>query len=167
FWRVRSGSGQAQEAIGEWRVMAAVGRNLAWLIIIGALTGSPVQAEDLDHDKSASKLFADTCASCHRSARGLAKGRFSLTLWFFLKQHYTSSSASAQALTAYLQSVDAPRPNRVSAAARRPGPKSAARRRQAAATGNKTAGPSAGGPPAAMGRPAAPAGSGAHALGMS
>jgi len=90
--------------------MAAVGRNLAWLIIIGALTGSPVQAEDLDHDKSASKLFADTCASCHRSARGLAKGRFSLTLWFFLKQHYTSSSASAQALTAYLQSADAPRP---------------------------------------------------------
>ena len=90
--------------------MAAVGRNLAWLIIILALTGSPVQAEDLDHDKSAAKLFSDTCASCHRSARGLAKGRFSLTLWFFLKQHYTSSSASAQALTAYLQSADAPRP---------------------------------------------------------
>ena len=105
--------------------MAAVGRNLAWLIIIGALTGSPVQAEDLDHDKSAAKLFADTCASCHRSARGLAKGRFSLTLWFFLKQHYTSSSASAQALTAYLQSVDAQRPKsqRAAAKSRTPGTK--------------------------------------------
>jgi len=89
--------------------MAAVGRKLAWFIIIVALTSSPVRAEDLDHDKSAAKLFADTCATCHRSARGLAKGRFSLTLWFFLKQHYTSSSASAQTLTAYLQSVDAPR----------------------------------------------------------
>jgi mono/diheme cytochrome c family protein len=89
--------------------MAAVGRKLAWLIIIVALTGSPVRAQDLDHDKSAPKLFADSCASCHRSARGLAKGRFSVTLWYFLKQHYTSNSASAQALTAYLQSVDAPR----------------------------------------------------------
>ena len=105
--------------------MTAVGRNLAWLIIIMALTGSPVQAEDLDHDKSAAKLFADTCASCHRSARGLAKGRFSLTLWFFLKQHYTSSSASAQALTAYLQSANAPRPKsqRAAAKSRPPGTK--------------------------------------------
>ena len=54
------------------------------------------------------KLFATTCADCHRSARGLAKGRFSITLWYYLQQHYTSSSATARALTAYLQSVDTP-----------------------------------------------------------
>src|SRR5262249_24068747 len=129
--------------------------------IIGALTGSPVQAEDLDHDKSASKLFADTCASCHRSARGLAKGRFSLTLWFFLKQHYTSSSASAQALTAYLQSVDAPRPKSQRA------PNATPRRPRAADPTHEHAGASAGGPHDDIGRLAAPAGSGAHALGMS
>ena len=66
------------------------------------------QAQNLDQDKSAAKLFAGSCADCHRSARGLAKGRFSITLWYYLQQHYTSSSATARALTAYLQSVDTP-----------------------------------------------------------
>src|SRR5262249_30018826 len=54
------------------------------------------------------KLFAATCTECHRSARGLAKGRLSVMLWYYLQQHYTSSSATAQTLTAYLQSVDTP-----------------------------------------------------------
>jgi len=66
------------------------------------------QAQNLDQDKTAAKLFATTCAECHRSARGLAKGRFSLTLWYYLQQHYTSSSATARTLTAYLQSLDTP-----------------------------------------------------------
>lgn len=43
---------------------------------------------------------------CHRSARGLAKGRFSLTLYWFLKDHYASNSDSAWALTSYLETVD-------------------------------------------------------------
>jgi hypothetical protein len=55
------------------------------------------------------KLFATTCMDCHRSPRGLAKDRFSWTLSYFFQQHYTSSPTSAHALTAYLQSVDAPR----------------------------------------------------------
>jgi len=38
------------------------------------------------------------------------KDRFNWTLSNFLQQHYTSSSASAQALTAYLQAVDARAP---------------------------------------------------------
>jgi hypothetical protein len=32
-----------------------------------------------------------------------------LTLWYFLRQHYTSGDASAQKLTAYLESMDTPR----------------------------------------------------------
>jgi hypothetical protein len=92
------------------RVMSTVGRRLPSLImIIGALTGGPARAQDLDQDKSGAKLFAATCADCHRSPRGLAKDRFSWTLSYFLRQHYTSSPASAQSLTAYLQSADAPR----------------------------------------------------------
>jgi hypothetical protein len=91
----------------------AVGRRLPSLItviiIIGTLMGGPARAQNLDQDKSGAKLFADTCAKCHRSPRGLAKDRFSWTLSYFLQQHYTSSTASARALTAYLQSVDAPR----------------------------------------------------------
>jgi hypothetical protein len=73
-----------------------------------AITHSSARAENLDQDKSAPKLFAATCADCHHSARGLAKGRLSIMLQYYLQQHYTSSSATAQTLTAYLQSVDTP-----------------------------------------------------------
>ena len=92
------------------------------LIIIGALTGGTAQAQDLDQGKSGAKLFAANCTDCHRSPRGLAKDRFSWTLSHFLHQHYTSSPASAQALTAYLQSVDAPRAKPQSVARKLPSP---------------------------------------------
>jgi hypothetical protein len=39
-------------------------------------------------------------------AAGLAKGRFSLTLYWFLKDHYASGPESAKALASYLESVD-------------------------------------------------------------
>jgi hypothetical protein len=89
--------------------VVAIGRKLALLVIVALLGGTSARAQDLDADKSGARLFASNCASCHHSARGLAKGRFSVTLWYYLKQHYTSSFGSAQALTSYLQSVDAPR----------------------------------------------------------
>jgi mono/diheme cytochrome c family protein len=93
-------------------VMLAFGGRLPSLTIIVitlTLTSGTPQAQDLDRDKSGAKLFAATCGDCHRSPRGLARDRFSWTLSYFLQQHYTSSPASAQALAAYLQSVDAPR----------------------------------------------------------
>jgi hypothetical protein len=89
--------------------MSDVSRGLISLIIIGMLPGGLARAQDLDQDKSGAQLFAATCVDCHRSPRGLAKDRFSWTLSYFLRQHYTSSAGSAQVLTAYLQSVDAPR----------------------------------------------------------
>ena len=75
-----------------------------------AMTPMVARAENIDQDKDKSgpKLFAASCADCHRSARGLAKGRLSIMLSYYLQQHYTSSSATAQTLTAYLQSVDTP-----------------------------------------------------------
>jgi mono/diheme cytochrome c family protein len=90
--------------------MWAGGRAVLLLIIVAAaLTGAPAHAqENLDQGMSGPKLFAATCADCHKSARGLAKGRLSFTLSYFLRQHYTSSSATAQTLTAYLQSIDTP-----------------------------------------------------------
>ena len=84
------------------------GCGLLVLAVIAVLSGSVAEAQNLDQSKPAPKLFAEGCASCHRSARGLAKGRFSVTLWYYLQQHYTSSSATARTLTAYLQSVDTP-----------------------------------------------------------
>ena len=82
------------------------GCGLLALAVISGLSGSVADAQNLDQSKPAPKLFAEGCASCHRSARGLAKGRFSLTLYMFLQKHYASNSSSAWALTSYLESVD-------------------------------------------------------------
>jgi mono/diheme cytochrome c family protein len=71
-----------------------------------AALGGPAVAQNIDQGKPAPKLFAESCAACHRSARGLAKGRFRLTLYLFLQQHYASNSSAAWALTSYLESVD-------------------------------------------------------------
>jgi len=85
---------------------------------IAALGGKVVHAQNLDQGKSATRLFADNCASCHRSARGLAKGRFRLSLYLFLQNHYATNASSAWALASYLESVEGPqrRPSRAGAA---------------------------------------------------
>ena len=96
------------------------GCGLLALAVISVLSGSVADAQNLDQSKPAPKLFAEGCASCHRSARGLAKGRFSLTLYMFLQKHYASNSSSAWALTSYLESVDGAKRGE-SRAAGRPG----------------------------------------------
>ncbi|MGL9617946.1 hypothetical protein QRQ56_08095 [Bradyrhizobium sp. U531] len=78
------------------------------LAAAAVLTATVAAAQNLDAGKPPAKLFADGCATCHRSPRGLAKGRFSLTLSWFLKDHYATSSDSAKVLADYLQSVDEP-----------------------------------------------------------
>lgn len=97
-------------------------RGLVALVAIAALGGGAAHAQNLDQGKPAAKLFADSCVACHHSARGLAKGRFSLTLFLFLQKHYASNSSSAWALTSYLESVDTPRrrPSRAVTAKRQP-----------------------------------------------
>jgi hypothetical protein len=95
------------------------------LFVIGAILasiGGAVHAQNLDQGKSATKLFADNCTTCHRSARGLAKGRFHLTLFLFLQEHYASNSSSAWALTSYLESVDSAQRGRSRDAAAKPSP---------------------------------------------
>jgi hypothetical protein len=82
------------------------GCGLIVVAAIVALGGSVAGAQNLDQGKPAPKLFAESCASCHRSARGLAKGRFHLTLYLFLQKHYSSGSSSAWAMTSYLESID-------------------------------------------------------------
>ncbi|WP_433996320.1 cytochrome C [Bradyrhizobium jicamae] len=84
-----------------------LGRTLVALGIIALLAGTAVRAQNLDQGKSGAKLFADSCTACHRSPRGLAKGRFKLTLYLFLKEHYSSGPDTASALASYLESVDA------------------------------------------------------------
>jgi hypothetical protein len=93
--------------------MSVLDRSLASLIIIIIIIASTVASaqaqEDLGRHKTGAQLFAADCVSCHHNPRGLARDKFSLALWYFLRQHYTSSDASAQKLTAYLESMDAPR----------------------------------------------------------
>jgi mono/diheme cytochrome c family protein len=74
--------------------------------VITVLIGTEAHAQNLDEGKSAAALFANGCAACHRSPRGLAKGRFRLTLFAFLQQHYSTSSSTAWEVTSYLESVD-------------------------------------------------------------
>jgi mono/diheme cytochrome c family protein len=100
-------------------LLQKLGRCLLALGAIAVLTGGAAHAENLDEGKSGARLFADSCVTCHRSARGLAKGRFSLTLYLFLQQHYVSNSSAAKELTSYLESVDSPAPDRHPTAAKR------------------------------------------------
>jgi|SRR5689334_10984054 mono/diheme cytochrome c family protein len=83
---------------------------LGMLMLGGLLDGGAATAQNLDRGKSGQKLFADNCVACHRNPRGLAKGRFNLTLRYFLQQHYSSGPETAAALADYLQSVDTPPP---------------------------------------------------------
>jgi hypothetical protein len=67
--------------------------------------GATAQAQNLDQGKSAPQLFANGCTACHRSPRGLANGRIKLTLYMFLKQHYSAGSDEAWALADYLEAA--------------------------------------------------------------
>ena len=111
------------------RALFRPGRKLIGpLLILGTVTTAAavlttpfVSAQNLDAGKPPEKLFADGCATCHRSPRGLAKGRYTLTLSWFLQDHYSAGPDTAKALAAYLVSVDTPPPG----PAAKPGPKSA------------------------------------------
>jgi hypothetical protein len=74
-----------------------------------AVTGVRAQT-DLDAGKSGPQLFAQDCVACHRSPQALLKNISSFGLVGFLRQHYTSSSASANTLAAYIMSVANARP---------------------------------------------------------
>jgi mono/diheme cytochrome c family protein len=85
-----------------------LGRYLLVLGAVCALLGPAALAQNIDEGKSAPRLFADTCVNCHRSATGLAKGRFRPTLFLFLQDHYTASKSEAWELSSYLAAMDTP-----------------------------------------------------------
>jgi hypothetical protein len=79
------------------------------LALVGAVAvisaGPTLGQTNIDQGKPASELFANYCAVCHKSTRGLANGRSSLTLSLFLREHYAASSQQAAALAAYVISA--------------------------------------------------------------
>jgi mono/diheme cytochrome c family protein len=106
------------QVASELMLLQKLGRRLLALGAMAALIGGAAHAQNLDQGKSAARLFADGCATCHRSARGLAKGRFRLTLFLYLQKHYASNSGSAWALASYLESVDSAQRGKSRAAAK-------------------------------------------------
>jgi hypothetical protein len=128
--------------------MSVLGR-LALILLGGGvvLAAAPVHAQDLDTGKSAQRLFAANCATCHRTPRGLAK-QSSMFLASFLREHYTSSRESANELAAYLSANSAPPPGKQ---------KSRAADRPAAAAAPAAAAPAAAAPAAAAPAPRSPA----------
>jgi outer membrane biosynthesis protein TonB len=86
------------------RLMPAIG--LFWVLAVAVVFAGPARSQtNIDQGKPASELFANYCAVCHKSTRGLANGRSSLTLSLFLREHYATSSQQAAALAAYVISA--------------------------------------------------------------
>jgi outer membrane biosynthesis protein TonB len=72
-------------------------------IMLSATIASPSFAQtNIDQGKTPAELFANDCAACHKSTRGLANGENSLSLSVFLREHYTASRDQAAALAAYV-----------------------------------------------------------------
>jgi mono/diheme cytochrome c family protein len=80
--------------------------NRAFALTIGLLTALvPVTARaqtNIDQGKSASQIFSNACAECHKSAGGLGKGKNAATVAEFLREHYTTGREQAAALAAYV-----------------------------------------------------------------
>lgn len=79
---------------------------LAALAILISLTGAYAQ-NNLDAGKPPGRLFAETCAACHKSPRGLLKSVSGSGLPGFLRQHYTTGPEMASALAGYLMASGA------------------------------------------------------------
>jgi hypothetical protein len=78
---------------------------LPLFVLVVVLQAGPIHAQDLDTGKSGQQLFASNCAACHRTPRGLTK-RSGISLFYFLREHYTSSQSTARELAAYLSATD-------------------------------------------------------------
>jgi len=80
-------------------------RRFAPATLILAALALPAHAQvNIDQDKSPAHIYANDCAVCHKSVRGLANGRGNSALSGFLVEHYTSSNQEAAALAAYVLS---------------------------------------------------------------
>ena len=90
----------------------------------------------IDQGKSPGEIFANVCASCHKGARGLAKGRGSSELASFLGEHYTASRDQAAAMAAYVMGAGGGEPTQARTAPKPapPGTKPPAKPEEPAAT---------------------------------
>ncbi len=72
--------------------------------VLGCLGAIPATAQNLEAGKAPSQIFSSTCSLCHKSSRGLLKSVSPGSLPGFLRQHYTTSTDMAAAMSAYVLS---------------------------------------------------------------
>src|SRR5262245_49711159 len=90
---------------GGGSLLSGVGRGLLAILAIIVALATAWARENLDAGKSGPALFAATCSACHNGPQGLSKGMDARSLAGFLRQHYTTSPATAGELAGYLLSV--------------------------------------------------------------
>ena len=81
-----------------------IGLGAAALALV--IAGSAAAQENLDSGKTPAELYAQDCAICHKSPRGLAQTGGILGVQAFLREHYTASREAAAAIAAYLEQAD-------------------------------------------------------------
>jgi hypothetical protein len=87
----------------KWGLRGAIRRLLGFMGLFAGLVPMLVQAQtSIDQGKSPAEMFSLDCATCHKNARGLAKGRSTSDLSSFLAEHYTSGKDQAASLAAYV-----------------------------------------------------------------
>jgi hypothetical protein len=72
--------------------------------VLGCFGAIPASAQNLEAGKPPSQIFSSTCSLCHKSSRGLLKSVAPGSLPSFLRQHYTTSTDMAAAMSAYVLS---------------------------------------------------------------
>jgi hypothetical protein len=84
---------------------------MAFAVVLAKAPAGLAQT-NIDQGKPPSELFANYCAVCHKTTRGLATGKSALTISLFLREHYATSREQAAALAAYVISAggNAPAP---------------------------------------------------------
>jgi hypothetical protein len=73
-------------------------------VVLGWFAAIPAEAQNLEAGKSPGQIFSATCSLCHKSPRGLLRSVAPGSLPGFLRQHYTTSSDMASAMSAYVLS---------------------------------------------------------------
>src|SRR5580692_6400158 len=71
-------------------------------LFIGLVRVMAQAQTNIDQGKAPAEIIANDCATCHKSARGLANGRGSSGLASCLVEHYTASKDQAASLAAYV-----------------------------------------------------------------
>jgi len=96
--------------------VSGLGRIVIFGALLAAVGAAAVRAQTVLGDpRDAARTFAANCATCHKSARGLAK---SGQVASFLRQHYTTGPEMSAAMAAYLVAAgSAPDSKKGSAAA--------------------------------------------------